>query len=1691
MNKIKNVGSPGVIIVQDQSGKTLPGIPVHLGTRHASTNMLGEALFLGVDDGEYEVRIDASGFRPVRKKVSVTPSVRSHQFVLQPFQVGGVRGKIRLACADIPLPGAEIRLTPVHPEETGADPVSLRTDWDGLFEGRNIPWGEYTCRIEAAHCKTAESRCRIGSEPCILDTRLDHVPEPVRLVVNVRTSDGSPVKKSRVRLIEGMGASIIAEQEGTDRHIFETLDRAPFGSFLPGEKRFCSPHFVASADVEGFHTGFAACNLRYSDECEVTVICNKKLSEPETILRLEGLKGSPVDIPIDESLKIEIHGTRKELILKAALPNPGQLRVTAGPNPYVTYLRILDSSMNLLGQAWNYANYPVESTVQTDSALVFIGVSGDVPDAPGLSSTLSVSCQPVIDPYEPNNTFDTALPIRFGEIIRPFLFPRNDTDFFAVDVNGPGVIRIRLKGCAVSTRVILQDTTGKELANTWNYANYDIDISFPVYDEGLYRVAVIPTDPSSFALTAGSLRVDFLSTGSVIADYQPDNVREMPLCFGKWTGGTLFPGRRVYKYRFTADINGLLRLSVWLPGCACSLAVKNDRGKLIYTTWNYANYPIVSEVPLAKAGTYVIEIRATDDTGASLLNFGMIACFYPNDEYEGFQGNEVQEKAPEIYFGQNTAGCIAVPGDTDIYSFYVDEPGLVILKTTPFPVSISVSVTNTRGRKIFNEWNYANYNLDKEFHVPEPGYYYIRIQCTDPNGYSPAAYGFVLDLQRIKPGFPIIGKIVSLPLNTGIKTDCLLPGRTIILNIPVPKPGIVRCGTVPPISSGLTVKDSSNTVLFNSWNYANYRLQSEHDLKTPASLTVSVQATSPDLWARQSYFIYATDSDIPPEPALSVEGIGDDNRNVLFQVSAIAAAGRSVTKYEMDFEGSGHFVSVRPGLNEYKYPKGGLYDPELKITDDRGAVGKESQFLDLEDVELNRLSCVVEYPKEGDVVTGPAQIFARCTNGPGKPVREMKLFLDNQQVSACSLSSIRYTPEWKTLGTGEHTVRVEARGVNGETAQETIRFRLHDVFNLWPENGSLVSGVRVVITWSSPAPGETIVEFRKKGDETWSSVRGTRGKEHRIVLENPESGVPLEFRAGNGEVFSEIRNISFFRGLAFERPRYGASIPRAYGQLLPVTVKNYSNEPQEIILQCLQPPNEDLLAGFIGEGSEDRPVHLKAGELRQFVLSLSAQDCVQELHRFQVRIRSKEGFSDQAEVEVRVKIPRVDLAWEEIENSPDTLSRKMRLVNKGDSLTDLSVKVTPAPAFRLRPKVEHMILEAGTSLDLWVDPVLFDGFEQAAGELSAESVHKSVTYPLNCTVPGGQKVYRVRIDPTFCELISSWYCTNRPFLQLVLQKMNYLECIVLGNKSNILEEILKKSAGKKSRYNKARFLEDIKTLEDAALKEQKYTPSQLVTIFRKIWYPSSRKEVKYLGISCEGDAFSILVPETDTIIKPGSWSVPPCSTIIEFMKKDENRDVDMDGRLVDMGHVFAGADAANHPTSIDLLLVKMRSNHEAATFAGDLGSVVIECMVNERPSVDQLDANPSIVGYYYSRHASKADMEGDIDSYSIRFPPGTSITDALKNYYSGFSQQNADRNFAKQIGFDGTREWSDTMENEVYAAGIAYAASKHRELLIELYGPTADNDVFGKIQQANLLIAIGKTTKIVVETFRKRLEKAK
>ncbi len=252
------------------------------------------------------------------------------------------------------------------------------------------------------------------------------------------------------------------------------------------------------------------------------------------------------------------------------------------------------------------------------------------------------------------------------------------------------------------------------------------------------------------------------------------------------------------------------------------------------------------------------------------------------------------------------------------------------------------------------------------------------------------------------------------------------------------------------------------------------------------------------------------------------------------------------------------------------------------------------------------------------------------------------------------------------------------------------------------------------------------------------------------------------------------------------------------------------------------------------------------------------------------------------------------------------------------------------------------------------------------------------------------------------------------------------------------------------------YLLQFSALEQAAIADG-YGFDDRITAFRKLYYDSASSATTYAGAVVGGGVWNILIPGAAATKLPPSWSTGALKGSVDYIRAHQV--LPIGGKAVDVGHMLAGADAAKHPTKISLGAgtINLRSNVEASTFIGDLGSVVTEYIHGSPTSFrDTAMVRTSLLDSYYDGShamASAADMAGNADAYALKFDAAKTVADNLKDYYAATVGGAKKRftSFAAGVGlgalgtsgFPGdSRSWRQAMTEQVFNAALAYAAGK-------------------------------------------------
>lgn len=385
------------------------------------------------------------------------------------------------------------------------------------------------------------------------------------------------------------------------------------------------------------------------------------------------------------------------------------------------------------------------------------------------------------------------------------------------------------------------------------------------------------------------------------------------------------------------------------------------------------------------------------------------------------------------------------------------------------------------------------------------------------------------------------------------------------------------------------------------------------------------------------------------------------------------------------------------------------------------------------------------------------------------------------------------------LTTAEYSFQVSAQSIETSEQRSTeglLRVETTPIaHNLKPEDGAQLGSDTVVITWETLAPTTSLVRYRASNETEWLTAEGETGLQHAVALRDLERNrayiFETESTANTGTTSTAPRTFTVTNGVAFTKAQYPFTVEKDYNQKVSIAIRNSDTQTRPVAIR-LDPPPDDLIVAFVGEGSMDRPLTLRPGETRQMTLAIHLQDARETDYSLNAYLESRTADSvltDRAAIALKIHVPNIAFDVQEIETNPVNLSSKYRLTNLGDTVTDLQVGFTDDSKsnFYFDPEIDHMRLESEQTLEFWMIPILATPDFQAkiakakvlrekgklaanppdlGGKMRIRAGGREFLQQISVSIPVGQAVHRVNMrNLILTRKIKSWFCTNKPNIE--------------------------------------------------------------------------------------------------------------------------------------------------------------------------------------------------------------------------------------------------------------------------------------------------------------------------------------
>lgn len=1319
------------------------------GVAHSLSDLEGLFAFVDLPVGRYRLTAEAPGFAPYRRDVEVAAEQPDDAAVFDPPLLDGVAlDMCREWGSNCQKPAAD-RFCQLHDYDEAAEfkvehdkPPTRVISSGKLCEGAScdrIVWIRCRARLTADQ--------NIELQP--IETSLDQA-----FVVRDAVS-GKPLAGAGLRLFETWPDAAIAEArtDGAGRGRLSGLRLGDFnaakadGSVVRSRRRV-----TLHVEAEGYVSRVLPLWLgREAATLDIALTPLAVVPEVEPNDDRERAQAVPVGVPVE--MRIGQLGDHDVFVIDLQEAADLRLRLTTDP-PIQTYLQLFDGEGSLLRRRSAYANQENVIDLGVGPGRYHVDVSewGDNAFDPDARVTLTIDAVPAVDPSEPNDTPESATTVVLNQQVSGLAWPTGDIDFYRLDVDRHGILRIEDHHKTLQRMLLLRAANGDLLAKQGRYANQPLALEHAV-TPGVYYLELHEWGDDAASLEPYRFNVRLLPDDGMLNPPAEGGVlrASRALESHSWFATTLLP--RGDRDIFSVDVPGagVMRMQSLGP-MQRHIQVYDAAGKLLGKKGVYANVPLDFAWHVEGPQTVFLVMEEWGNDAYSLLPYSMRFWFERADEVDYQQRNESFAQATPLLPGDRVQGSFLPLRDKDVYAIDVDFPGVLQVESRSAQQT-HIALYDAHQSLLFKKGVYAKVPLSFDFEVLAGRYFLVTEEWGNDRG-STEPYDLKVRLDRAEPSERVpldaeplrllrLGEAQSFTIDHKADRDRFV--------FDAAAAGEYQVSVASALQTEVRVFDAaSGTLLGEARGYAPFRKHVPVTLEAPARLRIEVNEWGRDARGAVPGFVMVDDR-VRPIQAAAIEAVpvADDPTRVAFSMQALKhvdAAGEC--QIDLDGDGAADVRLTETGPQFGRFVRAGVHRVEAHCSGSDGVSSRQHFWVQATGQRaLTGIELSLAAPFEGQVVDAELTLSAQAVSYSGRPVSSVAFELDGVSVATDYTSPFEAQVNWRRLVPGDHRLRVVARDAAGNEAVVSRGFQLSEYFGLSPPDGAVLSGERVRISWTAPEHGASRLRFRKQGAEQWQQARGESGRVRVVELDGLEARVPYEIQPLGGAEPGPVRTLTRVKGLAFSRPRYGANVQRDYDQRVGIGVRNNGDRPLQVRLECGTPRDPDLLVSFVGEGSEDAPIPLAPGEYRQFHLAISAQDVDTPDHSVPVRIVADNGLSDEAEVAVHVRLPHVELEWQDLGPLPLGHGHRLRLVNRGDTVTDLRVEAATANAVDISPTIQHGLLKSGAAQEFVVSPRFHEEFRGVATRIVAHALDRRSEHDYTLQLAPGERVRRLWLFP--------------------------------------------------------------------------------------------------------------------------------------------------------------------------------------------------------------------------------------------------------------------------------------------------------------------------------------------------------
>ncbi len=1352
-------------------GKPVEDALLQIGPRFAATAVGGVATIDGLPGGRHVLVVEHPESARVELQLELPAGMREPWTVALPRAPRIADAVLRVVLGEgdgQPVAGAMLRLTPVEMAAASQGQVFATTAGDGKVELRDLPAGRWRVDYGAPGCADASAEVTLpgadGEEPPVLE--LVRATETTEFEVQiVDRAGGTPLVGASVQLAGAWPAAPLAEgtTDTAGRVRFEGVRLGTF-SRTAADGSLAVTHRRATLRVEAAGHVARTVPIQLAGRAPTVVALDSAAETNEH--EPNDTPDTAESLPLGAPRVLTFATARDSDCFAFQLDDAALFVAEIGPkNPCQVEFELLDARGERIAIQGEHGGRAIRMArgLPPGRYVLRVGEWGrDTACAEPL--TLRTELHTAPDAHEPNDLRAQARRVYPGERIRGAFLPTGDDDWFRIEVEAAGTLRAELPPHVLQQELLVYDPHGTRIGQAGVHRGNALSLDVPL-TPGSYTLQLREWGDDAESVEPYELALTFFA-GDAAADLRP-GTGAVTRGVGRELAARGLAADRLERrgdvdvYRVPLDSSGRLHVTA-RSSTQLEVRAFDQHGRRLGSHAAHARQGVGFVCDVAGPLVAWLEVREWGDDAWSPSPYTLRTWWEPCDEHEFAWRNDTADTATPIRPGEMLRGNVGLRGDVDRYRLDLDHPSHVVVRgIAPTQASVAI-VGGGDERELARSDRHARTELVVAADVPA-GPAWIVVREWGDDAASVGHYRYTTEVQRAEPEElpPDCARELPRRLEVGMAESFVIDrvGDRDTFLVDVAAAGPVHFRLRAPLQYEWQVfDDRSGEKVAGYGRHANQESHQAIQAGGPTRYRIEITEWGNDGRSHEPGFVQVARDE---RPLVACRGIAEqpdpsDPTRIAFRLEDWSAAHTvHPASAALDVDRDGRIdlqVPVDGTSAEVRFPSEGFQVCDLWWTGPAGERTRRTLWVDTTGpVERSGVRLWVQHPAPDAEVFADDPALLSAISYTGAPLREARVELGDRVLARATTAPFRLDVDWRALTRGEPLeLRFVARDARGETGEVRRRVTVSEYFGLTPDDGTQATGERVTVAWDGASFGDARVRVRPLGatETDWREIVGTRGRQRAVVLDGLQPGVAHEFQPLGGNSPGPVRRVTRVKGLAFGRPSYGASIARDYDQRLPISVRNHAEEPRTVRLRCGEPAEGLLLAGFVGEGCEGEPIQLGPGEEREFLLGLSAQDVLRPDHSFQVFVEALDapGTADQAQVEVHVNLPKVELRWEDLGPTEDGLGHRFRLHNAGDALTDLRV-ATANDALTVSPSVAHGLLERRATRDFVVRPKLHQGFQRAAGTLRAGAFVTDVEQPVEIALPDGESLFQVELAP--------------------------------------------------------------------------------------------------------------------------------------------------------------------------------------------------------------------------------------------------------------------------------------------------------------------------------------------------------